>query len=226
MTDSKNINNKMKTTKMGKLRFLSFIFCAVAATTLTSCLDDDDDNGLTADERLECFNATRGEHSGKLIFRKAGNSTNVAYNDTVSAAWSITTDSTMTIYNVPSRAIASAIDTTTASTKAANIEAYNAIVAQPAKTVSCAINYYRNNPISWAIYPAAITYEGIPYGGKQCRVQILYYTNYCVGTYSSTGSSRSMQMQIVVAGANVDGTYTAELIPQSNARGLLFTETR
>lgn len=214
----------MKTTKMGKLRFLSFIFCAVAATTLTSCLDDDDDNGLTAEEKLACFNATRGEHSGKLIFRKAGNSTNVANNDTVAASWNIATDSTMTIYNVPSRAIASAIDTTTTTTKAENIEAYKAIAAQPARTIGCTINYYRNNPISWAIYPNTITYEGIPYNGKECRVQILYFANYCVGTYSS--ESRTMQMQIVVAGANVDGTYVSTLIPQSNARGLLFTETR
>lgn len=214
--NNQNINKKMK-----KLKFLSLALCAIATVTLSSCWDDDDNNGLTPEQKATCFSMTRGEHNGTLVYTKAGNSTNVTNNnDTVPASWNIATDSTMVIYSVPSLAIASAIDTTMTDNK----EVYRAILEQPAKNINCAINYYRTDPIAWIITPTAITYDNITYRGKQSKLQIAYFANYCVGSYSAT--SRVMQIQIVIAGAYIDGSYAESIIPQNNARALLFTEKK
>lgn len=218
---NKQMNNQNINKKMKKMKFLSLALCAIATVSLSSCWDDDDDNGLTPEQKTTCFNMTRGEHSGTLVYTKAGSSTNVTNNnDTVPASWNITTDSTMVIHNVPSTAIASAIDTT----KLDNKNLYKAILSQPSKNINCAIDYYRMDPIAWIIAPAEITYDNITYQDKQVKLQIAYFTNYCVGSYSST--SKIMQMQIVIAGAYVDGKYNADIIPQTNARALLFTEKK
>lgn len=212
---------------MKKLRLLGIALCAVAAATLTSCWDDDDDNTLSAEEKLACFNATRGQHSGNLIFRKASgpNDTNANDIDTLSARWNITSDSTMVFQNVPVEAIASAIDTISTAHKAANLEAYRSLLQQPAKDINCGIYYYSANPVSWLVYPAAVTYDNVAYNGKTCKLQIVFASNvYSFGSCSTTGQRTSVQ--IVVAGAYVDGTYDSNLIPQSNARALLFSEVK
>ena len=207
---------------MSKFRFLSIIFCAIAAVTLTSCWNDDDDSGLTPEQIQTCYNLTRGQHSGQLIFRKAGNTTNVKDNDTLNVTLNIKSDSSMVFQSVPSKAIASAIDTTTATIKADNLEAYKSIISQPAKDINCGIYYYSTNPISWLIYPASVTYENVAYKGKNSKIQIVFVANaYSIGSFNTTNNK--MELQIVIAGAYVDGTYDSNLIPQSNARALFFT---
>ena len=96
---------------MKKLTFIAFIGCIMAALSFTSCNSDSDNSyqGLTEAEIQQCFLATRGLYNGKVVFL-AENKANVNdKKDTLNVNWEITTDSTMTIYNFPVKALAEKI---------------------------------------------------------------------------------------------------------------------
>ena len=96
---------------MKKITFIAIVGCIMSAISLTSCNSDSDSSykDLTAAEIQQCFNATRGNHNGKMIYA-ALNKANVADKfDTISIAWSIINDSTMTIYDFPAKALAEKI---------------------------------------------------------------------------------------------------------------------
>ena len=173
---------------MKKITFIAIVGCIMSAISLTSCNSDSESSykDLTAAEIQQCFNATRGNHNGKMIYA-ALNKANVADKfDTISIAWSIINDSTMTIYDFPAKALAS----------------------QPDRTLKCAISYVNANPIQFLVGPSNLTYE-LNYGDKKHKVEIRFYWNtYSFGQYSSS-SKHPMQMQIWAALLKVDGNETS-----------------
>ena len=187
---------------MKKITFIAIVGCIMSAISLTSCNSDSESSykDLTAAEIQQCFNATRGNHNGKMIYA-ALNKANVADKfDTISIAWSIINDSTMTIYDFPAKALAEKIT--------GKDELKEALASQPDRTLKCAISYVNANPIQFLVGPSNLTYE-LNYGGKHHKVEIRFYWNtYSFGQYSSS-SKHPMQMQIWAALLKVDGNETS-----------------
>ena len=94
----------MKTTKL-----LTWMLACLMAATMTSCLgSDDDDNAkktLSKSEIHQCYLQMSGDHSGKMYFTKS----TLEYNklDSVDVTWTVKSDSTMTVHNVPVKALTS-----------------------------------------------------------------------------------------------------------------------
>ena len=200
---------------MKKLTFIAFIGCIMAALSFTSCNSDSDNSyqGLTEAEIQQCFLATRGLYNGKVVFL-AENKANVNdKKDTLNVNWEITTDSTMTIYDFPTKALAEKIT--------GNDELKKALASQPNQTLDCAISYVNANPIQFLVGPSNLTYE-LNYGGQKHKAEIRFYWNtYSFGQYSSS-SKHPMQMQIWAAQLMIDGNETSYGITIGNPAQFFF----
>lgn len=201
---------------MKKLRLLGLcLLVAVAAFTLTSCLNNDDDNnGLTPEQQYECFLAVQGSHSGKLIYASGTTSEGKVKADTLNASWYINSDSTMTFREIPSKVIASCIDTTTTEHKAVR----EAIANEAPQAMECKIYFLKNNPVLWYIMPVNLTYN-VTYGGQSHKIRIVFYTDYSYGTYRSESG---IAMQLATYGAYIDGEQDSSSNPLVKATAFLF----
>lgn len=182
---------------MKKIKIMSLLFIVFSAMTLTSCLDDDDDNnGLSQQEVMTCFNATRGTHTGSLVYQKRGEKGIITtQTDTISGtSWNIATDSTMTINNVPDSALATAIADTTIMKAVKDLNG--------TQNINCYIGYVRANPVQWLINPITVTYNNLHYNGGTHKVQLIFAinSNYSYGSMTST----KQEMVISVAGLYID----------------------
>ncbi len=189
---------------MKTIKFLGFFLSAVLTVFgMSSCINSDDDSSssLTPEQKQQCYLSVAGPHSGKMVYISGKTATGTNKTDSVEASWNVTSDSTMIFTNISSKAIASAIDTTTTEHK----EIREAIAAQPSKSMSCYIGFVNTNPVQWLINPTGITYN-VTYGGKVHEIKFLFYANsyYSFGQYNS--STKVMQLQLVTYGAYVDGT--------------------
>ena len=201
---------------MKKFTLIAILGCIMAAVSFTSCNSDSDSSyqSLTPAEVQQCFLATQGYHNGKMFPTYYSNPTQK--NDTVQVSWAITTDSTMTIYNFPSKAVAEAIS--------GNDELKNAIANHPSQAITCAIGYVYATPIQFLIGPKNVTYN-VEYGGSSHKVELLFYwNNYSFGQYVAS-SKYPMQMQIFAAQMKVDGNQTSYgITPSSPVQYFFYTE--
>lgn len=196
---------------MRKLRLFSLLLVvSAAAFTLTSCLGDSDDNNkLTPQQTQQCFRAVQGSHHGKLIYIVSNSSSGApAKKDSVSTSWTITSDSTMTLIRIPAKVIATAVDTTTAEHK----EIRDAILKQPDQSMECYIGFVKMNPIQWLINPTGLTYEVAVKGGNH-KIQVVFYMNNTYSFGQFTTSTNSMLLQIIAAGAKIDGSIDKSSTP-------------
>lgn len=201
---------------MKKFTLLSIIGCFVAALAFTSCNTESSGSSyepLTQQEITQCFLLTQGSYNGKMIY-PAVNKANVTDKyDTVQVAWNIRTDSTMTIYNFPAKAIAEQIQ-------------YNeglkaALESQPNQDINCSILYYVKSPIQFIIGPSNLKYN-VEYDGKVHDVEINFLWQLpSFGMYNST-IERPMQMQILAARMKVDGYETNYGITTSAMKQFYF----
>lgn len=202
---------------MKKITFIAIVGCIMSAISLTSCNSDSESSykPLTAAEIQQCFNATRGNHNGKMIYA-ALNKANVADKfDTISIAWSIINDSTMTIYDFPAKVLAENIT--------GNNDLKEALASLPDRTLKCAIAYVYATPIQFLVGPENLTYE-LNYGDKKHKVEIRFFWDYSFGLYSSS-SKKPMQMQILAAQLMIDGNETSYgITPRNPAQFFFYTE--
>ena len=200
---------------MKKFTLIAILGCIMAAVSFTSCNSDSDSSykSLTPAEVQQCFLATQGYHNGKMIYA-AENKANIKdKNDTVQVSWAITTDSTMTIYNFPSKAVAEAIT--------GNDDLKQAIANHPNQTISCAIGYVYLTPIQFLIGPKNLTYT-VEYGGSSHKVELVFFwNNYSFGQFAAS-SKNPMQMRILAAQMKVDGNVTSYGITTSNPVQFFF----
>ena len=172
--------------------------------------------GLTEAEIQQCFLATRGLYNGKVVFL-AENKANVNdKKDTLNVNWEITTDSTMTIYNFPVKALAEKITH--------NNELKEAVSKLSPRTLNCVIQYVYVTPLQFLIGPANLDYE-LEYGGTTHKVQFrFFWNNYSFGQYVSS-AKHPMEMQIWAAALYVDGNQTSYgITPSSPVRFLFYNE--
>lgn len=188
---------------MKSLKVISLALCGLMAATLTSCNDDDDTSALTPTEVQTAFNTVKGSYDGNLIYAASTNGT-TSKADTISVKFDLMTDSTLTIHNVPARVLSTYISDTTL---------VKTLKSQPAQDLTCKTRYVRLSPVEWVFVPTAASYS-VNYKDKaDAKVQIAFASNgYCYGAYNATKSA--VQMQVVVAGVYVDGTYDKTLLRQ------------
>lgn len=210
---------------MKKLRLLGLcLLMAGSAFTLTSCLNDDDnDNSVTPAERQQMFSVVQGSHSGRIyaMGKDVQNGKSVIL-DSANVAWSVNTDSTMIYHAVPARFLALAIDTTTAEHKAIR----DAVAQQGPAEIKCAIGFYKyyqewtTYPF-WVINPGNVSYN-VTVDGTAHKVTISFWGN----TMSSYGiynaSTKAMSSAILIAGAQIDNNSSS--VSLNDAVPLVFVK--
>lgn len=210
---------------MKKIRLLGLcLLMAGSAFTLTSCLNDDDnDNSATPAEIQQMFSVVQGSHSGRIyaIGKDVENGKSVKL-DSADVTCSVNTDSTMIYHAVPARFLALAIDTTTAEHKAIR----DAVVRQAPAEIKCGIGFYKyyqewtTYPF-WFINPGNVSYN-VTVDGTAHKVIISFWgnTTSSYGVYNA--STKAMSSAILMAGAQIDNNSSS--VSLNNAVPLVFVK--
>jgi hypothetical protein len=53
---------------MKRFKIFSILFCCLAAVAFTSCLNDDNDKGLTPEEKHQAFLQINGNYDTKIVY--------------------------------------------------------------------------------------------------------------------------------------------------------------
>lgn len=190
---------------MKKLKLLTLFFAAFAALTLTSCLNDDDDNtGLTAEQIQMAYNATRGSHSGKIIYTTGFDKDGKDVRDSANVSWDVTSDTVMYINNVPSKVLASVI---------ADDDIRAAVETQGPQRIKCYINYINVSPyIQWLVNPVSVSFDNLEYNGAKHKVTIAFYanSNYSFGQLITSVTPNIQMMQFIAGALYVDDKINSE----------------
>ena len=189
---------------MKKFKLLTLFFAAFAALTLTSCLNDDDDNtGLTAEQIQMAYNATRGSHSGKIYYTTGFNKDGKDVKDSANVSWDVTSDTVMYINNVPAKALASVIADN-------NIRA--AVETQGLQRIKCYINYINVSPIQWLVNPVSVSFDNVEYNGAKHKVTIAFYvnSNYSFGQLITSVNPNIQMMQFIAGALYVDDKINSD----------------
>lgn len=189
---------------MKKFKLLTLFFAAFAALTLTSCLNDDDDNtGLTTEQIQMAFNATRGSHSGKIIYTTGFDKDGKDVKDSANVSWDINSDTVMYINNVPSKVLASVI---------ADDDIRAAVETQEPQRIKCYINYINVSPIQWLVNPVSVSFDNLEYNGAKHKVTIAFYanSNYSFGQLITSVTPNIQMMQFIAGALYVDDKINSE----------------
>lgn len=191
---------------MKKFKLLTLFFAAFAALTLTSCLNDDNDNkgGLpTPEQTKNAYNATRGSHSGKIIYTTGFDKDGKDVRDSANVAWDITSDTVMYINNVPSKVLASVI---------ADDDIRAAVETQGPQRIKCYINYINVSPIQWLVNPVSVSFDNVEYNGAKHKVTIAFYanSNYSFGQLITSVTPNIQMMQFIAGALYVDDKINSD----------------
>ena len=189
---------------MKKFKLLTLLFAAFAALTLTSCLNDDDDNtGLTAEQIQMAYNATRGSHSGKIYYTTGFDKDGKDVKDSAVVSWDVTSDTVMYINNVPSKVLASVI---------ADDDIRAAVETQGPQRIKCYINYINVSPIQWLVNPVSVSFDNVEYNGAKHKVTIAFYvnSNYSFGQLITSVNPNIQMMQFIAGALYVDDKINSE----------------
>ena len=182
----------------------NFAFASLlAAVSLTSCLKDNDssNSGLSPAEKSYCANLVKGNYTGSLIYA-AKNIQNVNdVTDTLAISWSITSDSTLTIYKFPSHLLAENISDKTLK---------SAIAESPDQDINCLIGFITTNPIQWLINPTSPCYK-LQFDGAEHNFYVAFYVNSTNSFGRYTSSTNKIEMQIVEGAIFMDKNETGYL---------------
>lgn len=175
------------------------LMIGMAAMTLTSCLnDDDDDTGLSKQEVETAYRTVAGPHSGKLKYVKSIEN-NKAKNDSVDASCNFISDSVVTISNVPVSQIAQYVQYND------SVKKYLALV--PNQELKCQTYYVKVSPVQIYVNPYLHNID-LHYGGKTHRlaIQFAYMNNYSYAAYLP--ATKEFELQIIVQAVYVDPPTT------------------
>ncbi|MBQ6916376.1 MAG: DUF4840 domain-containing protein [Prevotella sp.] len=187
---------------MKKLQIVTMA-CCVAAMSLTSCLNDSDDSTreMTKEEVAYCLNKVKGNYTGNLIYVAENVKDVKDKTDTLKINWTITTDSTMTIKNFPTRLLADNIS---------DEKLKAALAEQPDQDIECRIGFINTSPVQYLINPKAPSYT-VNHDGSNHKIQVAFYMNSTnsFGTYNET--KKELYMQIIEGAIYMDEKQTSYL---------------
>lgn len=185
------------------------LVCCVAALCFTSCLNDsvDSNRGLTPEEISKCEKEVKGAYQGHLIFEAKNEKDVKDVTDTLNIHWAIENDSTMAIYQFPTKLLAANVS---------NEELKAAIEAQPDQDIKCRIGFVNTSPIQFLINPNSPAYT-VDFEGKEHKIQVAFYVNstnsFGTHTYEDAvkKNTKILYMQIIEGAIFMDGKETSYL---------------
>ena len=194
---------------MKHLKIFSVLFCGVAAIALTSCLNDDNDKGLTPEEKQQAFLQMNGSYTAKTIYYSkldGMSSTPGNKRDTLNAQLNLLNDSTIQL-GLPTKAIVSLMrDTMLAKAIAAQ---------QPQKGVTARIGFYNVNPPAFYVNPQPVEYNNISYKGTTVSFRFVFANNYVSSFGVYNAKKRTLGINLIVAGVYRDGHLDNTILQQA-----------
>lgn len=210
---------------MKHLRFiLPVVLCCVVAGLMTSCLNDNnDDNGLSKEEQLQAFQTVRGNYSGNVFFYKNtydGMSTPTKKDTvTLQASFSLLTDSTAHINNLPLAALANQIK----DSKVAEAVMNGTVTTTP---VNLYTYYYVVSPATCLVGADNVEVKAT-YDGEEHTIRFGFYSGITTGmpvsygTYDSTAGI--FQIGLRLGAVWVDGTdKSSSLLFSDQVHGIII----
>ena len=184
----------MKSLKIITLQ-LAALLCV--GCMLTSCLDDDDDNNngfkyLTKTEQQQAFNQIAGYHKGYICW---GTSPSNAKLDSAEVTLNAASDSTIYIYNFPTKPLAAYM-------MEGQQELKDSLEKQKDVTLTLYTRYYHLSPVYFQADPYNLSYN-VTFGGKSHKVEVAFYSgmpNYLYGVYNSSATNK---LQILLCEAAI-----------------------
>jgi hypothetical protein len=178
---------------MKNLKFIFLALGCIAALSLTSCLEsnDDDNTGLSKAQRDQCFAVVRGSYTGKLLYQNRDSQHPI---DTIDVSWSIGADTMLVLRPFPAKAVAEQINDT---------ELRKALLEQGYTTeLKCYLGFYRNDSeVEFLLAPVKIDIP-VAYQDKTHTLSVYFWTDYSYG-YKNV-STGAMEVQLMMAGAYLD----------------------
>lgn len=179
---------------MKKLKLVTMAACLMAALSLTSCFNDDDDNRITPEQRQMAFNQIRGTHRGQMIYLAKSMTNPQDITDTLATEWDITTDSTMTIKRFPVRLIASGV---------ADEGLKKALDTDATVDLDCSIGIIKTDPVTYLINPMGKPSK-LTYDGKEHEVALGFYGNDLRSFGAYNAKTKTLQQRIIAGAVIVD----------------------
>jgi len=131
-TDIHRIITK-KTKYMKKAKWMTLLMGLCALMAMTSCLDDNDDKGLTNEQVKKAMQTMKGDYTGTLKWRA---STSNNYDSLNNVRWTVN-DTAMIIHDFPVSSLAAGVVD-----GEINDSLRNAMKAAPAQELTCGISFY------------------------------------------------------------------------------------
>ena len=193
---------------MKRFKIFSILLCGIAAFAFTSCLNDDNDKGLTKEQKQQAYAQMNGNYTSKVVFySKLAGVASAPENklDTLPATMKFMNDSTM-YFELPSKALVSLMTDTNLA---------NAIVTQfPMISFTAAIGIYNVTPPAFFINPQPTQFNVHNADGSQTEVRVILANNFAnsFGVYSV--EKRTLGVNFVIAGAYRNGQLDTNLLKQ------------
>ena len=193
---------------MKQLKFLILGFCCAIATSLTSCLNSDDDNdnkGLSQTQISQCFAAVRGTYTGKMIYpsRSAQYGT-----DTIDVNWSVGADTMLVLKPFPAKAVADQIYDT---------DLRNALMeSNVTSEIKCYLGFYKiESEVLFLVAPLKVDFP-VFYKNATHNLEIYFWANNYSYGYKNI-STGAMGAQMVLAAAYLDKNESTNYISSSSS---------
>lgn len=187
---------------MNKLKFMSLLLGLVAAFSFASCNDNDDSlKPLTKEEKALCYKTISGNYAGKLVYATGETKNGKTVTDTLNVTWNVPTDSTLIIKDVPASIFAVYVT---------NAELKQALQGAAAQDLTCKTSFYQTSPVAFFLNPVTTTYT-LNYGGKDHKVQVVFYTNYTHSFGAYYSDKKQLQMQIIEGAIYIDEKKSDDL---------------
>ena len=118
---------------MEKKKWMTLLMGLCALMTMTSCLDDNSDDGLTQAQVTQAMNTMKGDYTGTLKWRA---STSNAYDSLNDVHWTVN-DTAMIIHDFPVSSLAEGVAEGTV-----NDSLRTAMKKAPKQDLTCGISFY------------------------------------------------------------------------------------
>ena len=194
---------------MKHLKIFSILFCCMAAMAFTSCLNDDNDKGLSQEQKHQAFLQMNGNYTTRAIYySRLDGMTSVPGNklDTLNAGMMLRNDSVIE-FSMPTKALVSLMKDTLLA---------RAIVAQmPQVNVRAYMGIYSVNPAAFYINPVPVECNSISYGGRTSNIRIIFANNFASSYGVYNADKRTLGVNLIVAGIYRDGQYDGSALVQA-----------
>ena len=193
---------------MKRFKIFSILLCGIVAFAFTSCLNDDNDKGLTKEQKQQAYAQMNGNYTSNVVYysKLAGVGTAPENKlDTLPSIMRFLNDSTM-YFEIPSKALVSLMTDTNLA---------NAIVAQyPMVSFTAAIGIYNVTPPAFYINPQPAQFNVTKADGSQTTIRVILANNFVnsFGVYNV--DKRTLGVNLVIAGVYRDNQLDTNLLKQ------------